>query len=114
VERDLDNIPDTSLPAILLLGNSRPCVLLQRCEQGRFLVALPGWGGRVQDVSREELYKGYAVHAAPQAYVSADTKPTQPCLWSGDALLPASRRYWERLCASMLWMLCLRSRRPTS
>ncbi|MNT55640.1 hypothetical protein D3C72_1928900 [compost metagenome] len=32
---------------ILLLGKNRPCVLLQRCEHGRFLVALPGLGGGV-------------------------------------------------------------------
>lgn len=113
-EHDLDDIPDTSIPAMLLLDKNRPCVLLQRCEHGRFLVALPGWGGGVQEVSREELltqYSGHAVFAQPtlQAAVSADTEPAQPCPWPGDAMRPSWRRRWERLLASTLRALCLRA-----
>jgi len=117
VERDLDEIPDTSVPAILLLGKSRPCVLLQRCEHGRFLVALPGWGGGEQEVSREELlaqYSGYAVFAqpAPQAEWLADTERAQPCRLPGAAMRPSWWLQWERLVASTLRVLCLRGRQP--
>ncbi|WP_316155019.1 peptidase [Cupriavidus sp. BIC8F] len=106
VERDLDEIPDTSVPAILLLGKSRPCVLLQRCEHGRFLVALSGWGGGEQEVSRDELldqYSGYAVFAqpAPQAEVLADAERAQPCRSPGAAMRPSWWLQWERLVASV-------------
>lgn len=109
VERDLDGIPDTSLPAILLLDKRKPCVLLQRREHGRFLVALPGWGGGEQEVSREELlarYSGYAVLAQPalQAEESADPSPVQPSA--------AMRPSWWRLAGSTLRVLCLRGRQP--
>lgn len=116
-ERELDDIADTSLPAILLLDKNRPCVLLQRCEHGRLLVALPGWGGGVQEVSREELlaqYSGHAVFAQPalQADVSAATEPAQPCPLPGEATRPSWRRRWERLLAATLRVLCLRGRLP--
>ncbi|MFS8973318.1 cysteine peptidase family C39 domain-containing protein [Cupriavidus necator] len=118
VERDLDDIPDTSLPAILLLHKSNPCVLLQRCEHGRFLVALPGWGGGEQEVSREELlaqYSGHAVFAQPAlpVEVSADTEPAQPCQSPVAAIGPSWWLHWERLVASTLRVMCLRSRQPT-
>ncbi|WP_454738076.1 cysteine peptidase family C39 domain-containing protein [Cupriavidus necator] len=117
VERDLDDIPDTSLPAILLLHKSNPCVLL-RCEHGRFLVALPGWGGGEQEVSREELlaqYSGHAVFAQPAlpVEVSADTEPAQPCQSPVAAMGPSWWLHWERLVASTLRVMCLRSRQPT-
>lgn len=89
MKRDLDALLATSLPAILLLSKNRPCVLLQRCEHGRLLVALPGWGGGMQEVSRDDLlaqYSGYAVFAEPQVDVSTDTESTQPCSWSGDVI----------------------------
>lgn len=116
-DRELDDIPDTSIPAILLLDKNRPCVLLQRCEHGRFLVALPGWGGGVQEVSREELlaqYSGHAVFAQPalQADVAAATEPAQPCPLPVDAMRPSWRRRWERLLAATLRVLCLRGRLP--
>ncbi len=116
-ERDLDAIADTSIPAILLLDQNRPCVLLQRCEHGRFLVALPGWGGGVQEVSREELlaqYSGHAIFAQPtlHADVPADTEPAQPCLGPGDAMRTSWRRRWEWLLASTFRVLCLRRRLP--
>lgn len=113
VERDLDGIPDSSLPAILLLDKRKPCVLLQRREHEQFLVALPGWGGGEQEVSREELlaqYSGYAVLAQPalQAEVSADTAPAQPCQSPRAAMRPS----WWRLAGSTLRGLCLRGRQP--
>ncbi len=118
VEQDLDDIPDTSLPAILLLGKNWPCVLLQRCQYGRFIVALPGWGGGVLDVSREELlaqYSGHAVFAQPtlKADAAADTEAAQPFPSPGAALKPTWRLHWERLHASTLRMLSLRGRQPT-
>ncbi|WP_427308870.1 cysteine peptidase family C39 domain-containing protein [Cupriavidus sp. H39] len=83
VARDLDEIPDTSLPAILLLGKTRPCVLLQRCEHGRYVIALSGWNGGVQKVCREELLaqsRGHAIFALPafSPPVSTDMKLVQP------------------------------------
>ncbi|WP_455289236.1 cysteine peptidase family C39 domain-containing protein [Cupriavidus necator] len=117
VERDLDDIPDTSLPAILLLGKNRPCVLLQRCEHGRFLVALPGWGGGVQEVSREELlaqHRGHAIFALPalQPEVSTDTELVQPCPSPGAVLRRSWLRHCERLLASSLRALCQCRRHP--
>ncbi|KWR87772.1 peptidase [Cupriavidus sp. IDO] len=117
VERHLDDIPDTSLPAILFLDKKRPCVLLQRREHGRLVVALPGWGGGEQEVSREELlalYSGHALFAQPalQAEVSIDTEPVQPCRSPGAATRPSWRRHWDRLLASTLRVLCLRGRQP--
>lgn len=116
VERDLDDIPDTSLPAILLLDKSNSCVLLQRREHGRFLVALPGWGGGEQEVSREELlaqYSGHAVFAqsALRAEV-ADAEPAQPCRSPSAAMGPSCWLHWERLVSSTLRVLCLRGRQP--
>ncbi|WP_455286845.1 cysteine peptidase family C39 domain-containing protein [Cupriavidus necator] len=117
VERDLDDIPDTSLPAILLLGKNRPCVLLQRCEHGRFLVALPGWDGGVQEVSREELLaqdRGHAIFALPalQPGVSTDTELVQPCPSPGAVLRQSWLRHCERLLASSLRSLCQCRRHP--
>ncbi|MFS8981254.1 cysteine peptidase family C39 domain-containing protein [Cupriavidus necator] len=117
VERDLDDIPDTSLPAILLLGKNRPCVLLQRCEHGRFLVALPGWDGGVQEVSREELlaqHRGHAIFALPalQPDVSTDTELVQPCPSPGAVLRQSWLRHCERLLASSLRSLCQCRRHP--
>ncbi|MBP0632830.1 cysteine peptidase family C39 domain-containing protein [Cupriavidus sp. AcVe19-1a] len=83
VELDLDDIPDSVLPAILLLDRRRPCVLLECREYGSFLVALPGWGGGIQEVSREELLAAYSRYAivvqpAPQAEIQADMGRVQP------------------------------------
>lgn len=104
VKRELDSIPDKSLPAILLLGKKRSCVLLQRCEHGRLFIAVPGWGGGNQEVSREELlsqYSGYAMLADPQAEAPVDAESTLRT-WSGEAIRSSWRRCWERLWASLV------------
>jgi hypothetical protein len=117
VERHLDDIPDTSLPAILFLDKKRPCVLLQRREHGRLVVAMPGWGGGEQEVSREELlalYSGHALFAQPalQAEVSIDTELVLPGRSPGAATRPSWRLRWDRLLASTFRVLCLRDRQP--
>lgn len=115
VERDLDDIPDTALPAILLLDKNRPCVLLQRCEHGRYLVALPGWGGGVQDVSREELLAQHTGHAifsldATQPEVLTDTDRVQSRPSPAVMLHQSWLRHCERLLGSTLRALCQRGR----
>lgn len=115
VERELDDIADTSLPVILLLGKNRPCVLLQRCEHGRFLVALPGWDGGVQEVSREDLlsqHRGHAIFALPGLRPEVSTEIVQPCPSPGAVLRQSWLRHCERLLASSLSALCRRRRHP--
>lgn len=111
-ESSLDEISDSMLPAILLLGGNRPCVLLQRCEYGRLIVALPGWGGGVQEVSHDELlaqYSGHAVLAQPalKHECPADAELPQPCPPSSVVLQPVWLRHGERMFASILKVLCL-------
>lgn len=84
VDCRIDEISDTKLPAILLLDGNRPCVLLRRCDDGRLIVALPGWGGGAQDVGHDELlaqYSGRAVLAQPASRLAsaADPEFPQPC-----------------------------------
>lgn len=105
VELDLDEIPDNVLPVILLLGRGRPCVLLERGEYGGLLVALPGWGGGAQEVSREALLAEYSrcaifVQPVSQAETQADMGPVQPGPSAGVAMRPFWWRYWDRLVAS--------------
>ncbi|MDK2661684.1 cysteine peptidase family C39 domain-containing protein [Cupriavidus consociatus] len=109
VEVELDRIPDSVLPAILMLGKRRPCVLLERREHGRLLVALPGWGGGEQEVSREELlaeYSRYAILVQPwlQAGTAADTQadmdPAAPARSTDVATRPSWRHRWDRLVAA--------------
>ncbi|TDF55154.1 peptidase [Cupriavidus sp. L7L] len=112
-EMELDTIPDRVLPVILLLHKRRPCVLLERREHGRLLVALPGWGGGEQEVSRDELlaqYSRYAILVQPlsqaegraeaQAEAQADMEPAQPGRSTGTATRPSWRHHWDRLAAS--------------
>ncbi|WP_255519980.1 cysteine peptidase family C39 domain-containing protein [Cupriavidus sp. IK-TO18] len=128
-EMELDTIPDRVLPVILLLHKRRPCVLLERREHGRLLVALPGWGGGEQEVSRDELlaqYSRYAILVQPlsqaegraetqaemqaemqaeaqaetQAEGQADMEPAQPGRSTGTATRPSWRHHWDRLTAS--------------
>lgn len=109
VEMGLDDIADSVLPAILLLGKGRPCVLLERRGHGRFLIALPGWGGGVQEVEREALlaeYSRYAVLAEPamQAHAQAYTAPAP--IWSTSVAMRRSSP-WDRLVAiahKVLWL----------
>ncbi|GAB3094043.1 hypothetical protein GCM10027081_15300 [Cupriavidus yeoncheonensis] len=111
----LDEISDTMLPAILLLGGNRPCVLLRRSEYGqcgRLIVALPGWGGGVQEVGHDELlaqYSGHAVLAQPasEPEFPADTELHQPCPPSGMVPQPAWPGHGERLLAATLKVLSL-------
>jgi len=110
VDCNLDEIPDTTLPAILLLDGNRPCVLLRRCDDGRLIVALPGWGGGVQEVDHDELlaqYSGHAVLAQPASRLdsAADSEIPQPCP-SGAAPQPAWLRHGGRLLASTVTRLC--------
>ncbi len=112
VDWDLDEIPDSMLPAILLLRTNRPCVLLERCEYGRVIVALPGWGGGVRELGHDELlaqYGGRAVLVRPalQPEASADTELPQSCSPPGVVLQPSWFRHGERLLASPLRVLCL-------
>ncbi|MEM5430254.1 peptidase [Cupriavidus oxalaticus] len=116
VEVELDKIPDSVLPAILMLDKRRPCVLLERREHGRFRVALPGWGGGEQEVSRDELLAGYSRYAIlvqplSQAETPADTpagmKPAQPAHSTGVTTRPSWRHHWDRLVAftqKVLWL----------
>lgn len=112
-EMELDTIPDRVLPVILLLHKRRPCVLLERREHGRLLVALPGWGGGEQEVSRDELlaqYSRYAILVQPlsqaegraetRAETQADMEPAQPGRSTGTATRPSWRHHWDRLTAS--------------
>jgi ATP-binding cassette subfamily C protein LapB len=110
VDCDLDDIDDTMLPAILMLHVDRPCVLLRRCEYGRLIVALPGWGGGVQEVSRDELlaqYSGHAVLVQPalQPEASAEAEFPQHVSPSGAVLRPSWFRGCEQLLASTLRVL---------
>ncbi|WER47349.1 cysteine peptidase family C39 domain-containing protein [Cupriavidus sp. WKF15] len=116
VDCSLDEISDTMLPAILLLAGNRPCVLLRRGEYGQLTVALPGWGGGVQEVGYDELqaqYSGHAVLAqpAPKPEFSGTTELPQPCPPSSMVLQPAWPGHGERLLASTLKVLRLAGRR---
>ncbi|BDB24241.1 hypothetical protein CTP10_R15890 [Cupriavidus sp. P-10] len=116
VQRNLDEIPDCELPAILLLRGRRPCVLLERRNYGRLLVALPGWGGGAQDVSREELlseYSHFAILVQPlmqtetQTETQADLEPARP---ASVAKRPSWRCHWQRLVAATHKVFCLQGR----
>jgi ATP-binding cassette subfamily C protein LapB len=116
VDCSLDEISDTTLPAILLLDGNRPCVLLRRCDDGRLIVALPGWGGGVQEVDHDELlaqYSGHAVLAQPASRLesAADTELPQPCPPSSAVPQPAWIRHGGRLLASTIKGLCFAGNR---
>lgn len=112
VETSLDEIPDSALPAILLLRGRRPCVLLERRDYGRLVVALPGWGGGAQDVSREELLSEYSHFAILMQPVS-QTETQADMAWApaaSVAVRPSWRCHWERLVAATQKVLCLQGR----
>nr|VFJ51673.1 MAG: ATP-binding cassette, subfamily C, LapB [Candidatus Kentron sp. DK] len=77
VERRLENIPDQVLPAVLMLGSGRACVMLERVSSGEARVFLPETGGTEETISTEELnkdYVGFAIYLKPDSEVSFDRK----------------------------------------
>lgn len=83
----------------------------------QFWLALRGWGGGVQEVSREGLlaqHRGHAIFALPalQPEVSTDTELVQPGPSPGAVLRQSWLRHCERLLASSLRALCQCRRHP--
>ena len=60
VRRDLDAIPDATLPCLLLLRDGRACVLVERRAGGRAAVVLPETGHGMVEMALTELREGFA------------------------------------------------------
>lgn len=68
--RPLDRVPESTLPAVLLLKNRSACVLLERRADGRAVIVPPETGrGRLEvDLAALEAdYAGHALFARPEA-----------------------------------------------
>ena len=59
LRRNLDEIPERLLPAILLLNDKRACLLLERLPDGQYKVRFPEGGESVETLSEAELIEIY-------------------------------------------------------
>lgn len=69
VRRDLKQIPDRLLPAILLLNDGRALLLLQRLPDGQMRVRFPESGESAENLALPELeahYTGFAIFVRPR------------------------------------------------
>lgn len=108
VRRDLANIPQELLPAILLLKNSRACVLLQASGNGPCTVQYPESGSPV-DVERQDLeadYSGMMCFVRPQFRFEARAKQEglapRSSHWFWAVVLDNQRLYRDALLAAVL------------
>lgn len=69
VRRQLEEIPDALLPAILLLKDERACLLLGVQENGDYLISHPELGGSAEPIAAADLaadYTGFACLVRPE------------------------------------------------
>ncbi len=89
VKRDLDDVSDLSLPAVLLLGDSKACVLVRLKDKKTAHVIMPESGHGISEVPVEQLkarYTGYTIFARPEFQFDArseatEIKPTKSWFW---------------------------------
>ena len=68
-KRALDDVPEFSLPAVLLLTEGRACVLNRRLENGTLEILTPETGGGRREIAAEALaesYAGYVLFVRPE------------------------------------------------
>lgn len=108
VRRELGNIPQALLPAIVLLRNNHACVLLQESAGGKCLVQYPEAGSPVE-VERQALeadYSGMMCFVRPQFRFEARAKQEgiapRSSHWFWAVVLDNRRLYRDALLAAVL------------
>jgi len=108
LRRPLDDIPNSTLPAILLLNDQRACVLLEALPEQRYRVQFPEQGDSAVDLGREELeelYAGVVCILRPQFRFEARApkiRRSQNRHWFWGALLANWRLYRDALVAALV------------
>jgi ATP-binding cassette subfamily C protein LapB len=107
VKRDLSQISDLVLPAVLLLHGRQACVLVGRSDTHHLNIVFPESGHAVQTLAAEELtsaYSGLAVFAGPAHRFEEAAAQTRerPQRWFWDVVVRAWPIYGEVVLASLL------------
>ena len=108
VRRDLVDVPQGLLPAILILNGNQACLLLKPLEDGRFLVQYPESESPVEvdAQSLQQSYAGLMCFVRPQFHFEqrAVQKEVQPrsSHWFWAVVLENKRLYRDALMAAVL------------
>lgn len=107
VRRPLAEISPLVLPAVLLLGDRRACVLTGRDATGGLEILLPESGGvrRASLAELEESYAGHAILVQPRPRLDARSEQSavpRPQHWFWSVMRQCWPTYGEALVASLL------------
>ena len=98
-KRDLQDIPDMVLPAVLLLNGRDACVLLRRFEKNGVQMAevafpLSGGGSDITPLEKiEQLYEGYAIFVKPD-YGLKHRAESEEVKTAGDWFWDTMLKFW--------------------
>jgi len=107
-KRELNDLDNTVLPAILLLGGQKACILLDINPQGDAQIIQPEIGSGVNEVkftTLKKMYTGYTIFIRPSFQFStrsAESLAPTPKHWFWSVMLKAWPIYSEVILASLL------------
>lgn len=112
-KRDIGDISNLMLPAVLVLKNNNACVIKKFKPDGSVIVFFPESGSGIHEVKQDELadqYEGYAIFISPEMEYdkrSLEYHSLKPSSWYWDALLSFKNVYGHIAIATFLTNLAV-------